>query len=173
MKVEDLEIGKIYVMLEDENIFIKKGNKVAFLALHEWNEGWVRVQDLGKEIEGTGRWYTTPSKLGEVEEVTAMPAETCNDKYEKHRQLCEKIHATYVAKNKDYGDSFTRTRKEAKYPELVIITRLSDKFYRLKTLLEGAEQQVKSESIDDTLLDLANYCLMEILERQNGKEENI
>ena len=59
------------------------------------------------------------------------------------------------------------------YPELVIITRLSDKFYRLKTLLEGAEQQVKSESIDDTLLDLANYCLMEILERQNGKEEKI
>ena len=173
MKLEDLEVGKTYVMLKDESIFIKKGNMVEFLGENMLGEWSVLISDLGEKIEGNGKWYVPSSNLGEVEEVIAMPTETHNDKYEQHRQLCEKIHETYVAKNKDYGDSFTRTRKEAKYPELVIVTRLSDKFYRLKTLLEGAEQQVKDESINDTLLDLANYCLMELLERQNGKEVNI
>ena len=161
MKVEDLKIGVTYVMLEDEQDYIKKGNAVELLWKNDADvKILVKVQDLGEEIKENGIWYVKASKLGEL-----------TDSYEQHRQLCKKIHKTYVAKNKDYGDSFTRTRKEAKYPELVIVTRLSDKFYRLKTLLEGAEQQVKSESIDDTLLDLANYCLMEIIERQNGGDK--
>ena len=168
MKTEDLEEGKTYVMLEDEigNVtgkkYIKKGEKVKFLHVFGDIEHNVVVENCFKEL-----FTINENKLGE------LPITVTTDKYEQHRQLCEKIHSTYVAKNKDYGDSFTRTRKEAKYPELVIVTRLSDKFYRLKTLLEGAEQQVKDESINDTLLDLANYCLMEIIERQNGKEENI
>ena len=170
MKAEDLEEGKIYVMLEDEaDVYIEKGHRVRVESVEKGEySGVVSVVDLddGHEYE---EFYIAIEKLGEINEN----GEQITDKYEQHRQLCEKIHSTYVAKNKDYGDSFTRTRKEAKYPELVIVTRLSDKFYRLKTLLEGAEQQVKSESIDDTLLDLANYCLMEIIERQNGKEENI
>lgn len=41
---------------------------------------------------------------------------------------------------------------------------------RLKTLMEGAEQKVKDESIDDTLMDLANYCIMELVERKMGNE---
>ena len=168
MKAEDLEEGKIYVMLEDEigNVtgkkYIKKGEKVKFLHVFGDIEHNVVVENCFTEL-----FTINENKLGE------LPIAVTTDKYEQHRQLCEKIHSTYVAKNKDYGDSFTRTRKEAKYPELVIVTRLSDKFYRLKTLLEGAEQQVKDESINDTLLDLANYCLMELLERKNGKEENI
>ena len=163
MKVEDLKIGVTYVMLEDEQDYIKKGNAVELLWKNDADvKILVKVQDLGEEIKENGIWYVKASKLGEL-----------TDSYEQHRQLqlCEKIHSTYVAKNKDYGDSFTRTRAEAKYPELVIVTRLSDKFYRLKTLLEGAEQQVKDESINDTLLDLANYCLMEIIERQNGGDK--
>ena len=168
MKTEDLEEGKTYVMLEDEigNVtgikYIKKGEKVKFLHVFGDIEHNVVVENCFTEL-----FTINENKLGE------LPITVTTDKYEQHRQLCEKIHSTYVAKNKDYGDSFTRTRKEAKYPELVIVTRLSDKFYRLKTLLEGAEQQVKDESINDTLLDLANYCLMELLERKNGKEENI
>ena len=166
MKLEDLEEGKTYVMLEDKigNVtgkkYIKKGEKIKFLHVFDDVEHNVVVENGFKEL-----FTINENELGD------LPIAVTTDKYEQHRQLCEKIHATYVAKNKDYGDSFTRTRKEAKYPELVIVTRLSDKFYRLKTLLEGAEQQVKSESIDDTLLDLANYCLMEIIERQNGGDK--
>jgi hypothetical protein len=32
--------------------------------------------------------------------------------------------------------------------------------------MQGAEQKVKDESIEDTLMDLANYCIMELVERK-------
>ena len=90
------------------------------------------------------------------------------DKVQIHKEICEKMHTTYKAKNADYGDSFAKLRKE--YPNAILI-RLSDKLNRLKTLMQGEDQMVKDESIDDTLLDLANYCVMEIVERRWDNEE--
>lgn len=87
------------------------------------------------------------------------------NKIELHKQICGNMHNTYKAKNADYGDSFAKVRTE--YPEAICI-RLMDKLERLKTLYKGGEQQVKEESIDDTLLDIANYAVMEILERKTG-----
>lgn len=87
------------------------------------------------------------------------------NKIELHKQICGNMHNTYKAKNADYGDSFAKVRRE--YPEAICI-RLMDKLERLKTLYKGGEQQVKEESIDDTLLDIANYAVMEILERKIG-----
>jgi hypothetical protein len=84
-------------------------------------------------------------------------------KVEIHGNICDGIKDTYKAKNADYGDSFAKVRKE--YPEVICI-RLMDKLERLKVLVAGNEQQVKDESIEDTLLDLANYCIMEVVERR-------
>ena len=75
------------------------------------------------------------------------------------------MHDTYKAKNADYGDSFAQVRE--KYPNAILI-RLNDKMNRLESLMNGAEQHVQDESIDDTLLDLANYCIMELVERKTG-----
>ena len=48
--------------------------------------------------------------------------------------------------------------------------RLGDKFSRFKTLSRsGYEQQVKDESIRDTLIDLANYAIMTIVEMEMKK----
>ena len=88
------------------------------------------------------------------------------NKIELHKQICGNMHNTYKAKNADYGDSFAKVREE--YPEAICI-RLMDKLERLKTLYKGNEQQVKDESIDDTLLDIANYAVMELLERKNER----
>ena len=58
----------------------------------------------------------------------------------------------------------------AEFGNQAILIRLSDKFFRLKTLLQsGSAAQVSDESIEDTLLDLANYCLMEVVERKNDR----
>lgn len=84
------------------------------------------------------------------------------DKVERHKELCDFLHSLYVAKNADYGDSYAKVRKE--YPNAILI-RLSDKFERLKTLLNNTEQKVSDESVQDTFLDLANYCLLECVER--------
>lgn len=88
------------------------------------------------------------------------------NKIELHKQICGNMHNTYKAKNADYGDSFAKVREE--YPEAICI-RLMDKLERLKTLYKGGGQQVKDESIDDTLLDIANYAVMELLERKNER----
>lgn len=80
-----------------------------------------------------------------------------------HWTICLELNETYKAKNADYGDSFALVR--GKYPNAILI-RLNDKLNRLETLMNGGKQHV-DESIDDTLLDLANYCIMELVERRN------
>lgn len=65
---------------------------------------------------------------------------------------------TYTAKNKDYGDSFAKSVD--KYGYVAPIVRMEDKFNRIDRWLADSNQEVKSESIIDTLEDLSNYCLM-------------
>lgn len=89
------------------------------------------------------------------------------DKAKVHEDICKLLNKTYVKKNHDYGDSFAKVRKEI--PNAILV-RVNDKFSRLKSLMGGAEQKVEDETIDDTLLDLANYCIMELIERQLEKE---
>lgn len=91
-----------------------------------------------------------------------------NIKVEKHRDICDELNQIYEQKNHDYGDSFHKSWIEEGMAMPRI--RLGDKFYRFKTLTLNANsqdadaQQVKDESIRDTLLDLANYAIMTIME---------
>lgn len=91
----------------------------------------------------------------------------CMSKYEIHAKICEELTQIYYNKNQDYGDSFAIVR--AKVPDAIRV-RLWDKMLRLDNLLSGADALVQSETIEDTLKDMANYCLMELIERQLEKE---
>jgi hypothetical protein len=93
----------------------------------------------------------------------ADPMIKTNDKVQIHLQICTTLNEIYERKNHDYGDSFAKLRNEL--PNAILV-RIYDKYSRLKTLMQGAEQKVKDESIDDTLMDLANYCIMELVERK-------
>ena len=79
-----------------------------------------------------------------------------------HEKVCKEIHKLYVDKNRDYGDSFHQTFVEEGMAMPRI--RLGDKFGRFKTLTLSNVQHVKDESIRDTLMDLANYALMTVVE---------
>lgn len=48
--------------------------------------------------------------------------------------------------------------------------RIGDKYKRLVSLSKSAEQAVKDESIRDTLIDLANYSLMTVMELDRQKD---
>lgn len=86
-------------------------------------------------------------------------------KVEKHMELCKKLNDIYAKKNHDYGDSFHDTFVEEGMAMARI--RLSDKLNRFKRLTrEGVEQEVVDESIADTLMDLANYAIMTVLEME-------
>ena len=90
-------------------------------------------------------------------------------KYEIHAKICEELTQIYYNKNQDYGDSFAIVR--AKVPDAIRV-RLWDKMLRLDNLLSGTDALVQSETIEDTLKDMANYCLMELIERQLEKEKD-
>lgn len=84
-------------------------------------------------------------------------------KDDRHLKLLMEIHDTYRAKNHDYGDSFSNLYKE--YGIISPMIKLEDKMARLRTLVKK-EALVKNESIEDTLLDLANYAIMTVIERR-------
>lgn len=83
------------------------------------------------------------------------------DKARKHSEITEELYEIYRAKNSDYGDSFGKLYEKFGLQSSVI--RLWDKLNRLETLL-GKERKV-DESIDDSLMDMANYCIMTLIER--------
>ena len=75
---------------------------------------------------------------------------------------------TFVKKNHDYGNSFERSCNEEGLAAARI--RLGDKWLRFKKLSKGEEALVKDESIRDTLLDMANYCVMTVMWMNNQKK---
>lgn len=86
------------------------------------------------------------------------------DNKDRHAQICKQLNDIYVTKNHDYGNSFHDTY--AKLGIISAVTRISDKYSRLESLCTKSkdEQMVKNESIEDTLLDLANYAIMSVME---------
>lgn len=122
--------------------------------------------------------YTIDSDLGGLvtlfgsrfEVVADNKFQPVNDKIEQHKKICNELTKIYDQKNHDYGDSFGKGFKE--YGMTMPCIRLEDKLLRLKSLtVQNKEQQVSDESIEDTLLDLANYTIMTILELRGGKNE--
>lgn len=67
------------------------------------------------------------------------------------------------------GDSFHQTFTEEGMAMARI--RLGDKLARFKSLTKSGVQEVKDESIRDTLIDLANYAIMTVLEMDDLKME--
>ncbi len=117
---------------------------------------------------------------------------------EMHKALCKIIHSVYVRKNAAYGNSFGDTFRTLGI--ISALTRITDKYNRLVTLyLSGQSHNATEspnmteshsvtespnsdnpgkvddlgESLVDTLLDLANYCLMTVIELQDELPDNL
>lgn len=73
------------------------------------------------------------------------------------KQITEQMAEIYAKKNADYGDSFSESIN--KFGLIASAVRLSDKFNRFVSLIDK-EPQVVNESIQDTLIDMANYAIM-------------
>ena len=84
------------------------------------------------------------------------------DKYATMNKLCEQIPDTYKRKNTAYNDAFGKTVQ--KYGPISALTRMSDKWFRIEALMMGIENNVQDESLEDTLIDMATYSLMTLIE---------
>lgn len=123
------------------------------------------AEDMIKNVPGV--------ELAEVEvsinrdHLQIHPPERIITKAQRHEMICRQLTAIYEAKNHDYGDSFARVR--GMHPEAICI-RLWDKLLRLESLMHGKTAKV-DESIEDTLKDLANYAIMELVERGVSEDD--
>lgn len=77
------------------------------------------------------------------------------------REIIEEMIALYISKNKDYGNAFSQSYNE--FGAVMAVIRINDKLNRFKTLIKQ-DSEVKTESLEDTLMDLANYAVMTIIE---------
>lgn len=87
-----------------------------------------------------------------------------------HRECCDKMVAITAQKNADYSGGSPTDNAFANFTgiealgvtttEVGFLTRMYDKFSRISTFVKKGVLQVKDESIEDTLLDLANYCIL-------------
>ena len=81
---------------------------------------------------------------------------------EKFIEVLQELSDLYHRKNHDYGDSFRKSLDE--FGLVAAVVRMSDKMERVKALSKGDKAKVTDEKIRDTLVDLANYAIMTVME---------
>lgn len=98
-----------------------------------------------------------------------------------HKSKCEQMVETTIRKNHDYAgaggeDPFHNFRQVERMgicsTETGFLTRMTDKISRIQSFVEQGVLQVKDESIEDTLIDLANYSILMAGYIKSKKEDN-
>lgn len=84
---------------------------------------------------------------------------------EQFRNIAQELGDLYDKKNTAYGNSFSDTYK--KLGLISAVTRISDKFNRLCNLATNPDIDNLGESLEDTLRDMASYCIMTVMELEN------
>ena len=70
----------------------------------------------------------------------------------------------YKKKNADYGNSFAEVYKELGFESGLV--QILHKVNRIKGIYNNDRAEIKNESIRDSLIDLANYSLMTVVEME-------
>lgn len=90
-------------------------------------------------------------------------------KIKEHGEICNFIHELYEKKNSDYGDSMHPLYEEYGLTAFMIL--FSTKINRIKSLMKKGNANY--ESLEDSLLDLANYSIIAVTEMRAEKTKQI
>lgn len=93
---------------------------------------------------------------------------TRDELIEFSKRVHDKMLVTLAAKNADYAGvnkdpffNFTRVEAmEVCSTEVGFMTRMMDKVSRICTFIKKGVLTVSDETVEDTLIDLANYCIL-------------
>ena len=88
---------------------------------------------------------------------------------ELFKEITIEMLELYKRKNTDYGSSVSDTYRD--FGLVSFLVRIQDKLNRLKTLSKQ-ESLVKDEKIEDTLIDLANYSILALIELKLDGDNN-
>lgn len=92
-----------------------------------------------------------------------------SNKIQRHADICKELNELTAAKDHDYGDSTHATFQ--KFGIISYLTRLYDKLNRASVLAKnGGDAKVTDEKLEDTLLDMANYCILAVDDLRQEKK---
>lgn len=86
------------------------------------------------------------------------------------KNVLDTMHGIFVTKNQKYGGSFESSLD--KYGSIAALVRIGDKFNRVENLIINSDDGTPDESVIDTLIDMANYCVMTAVYMQAGGVSN-
>lgn len=86
---------------------------------------------------------------------------------DRFKQITDEMVKLYERKNSDYNNSIHDTYM--KYGALAYLVRMEDKINRVRSLTQNNNQKVEDEKIHDSLVDLANYSILMLLELEDDK----
>lgn len=87
------------------------------------------------------------------------------------KKITDKMLETYQKKNEMYGDSYNKTIQD--YGLIAGLGQLAHKFRRIESIIMNPDRKVNYESLEDTLLDLANYLIITKLSLDEINEKSI
>ena len=90
--------------------------------------------------------------------------------YDEARSLLEKKNRDYSVVCSPFHNLQICEKIGVADTETGMLVRMLDKFGRISTLLKQNSAPAVNESIEDTLIDLMNYCALLIVYRKQGQK---
>lgn len=145
--------------LDEAFVFVDADGRCDYVSEYPFDlfltDNWEGHDENGNPIENESQDYS--ERIGEPKPDLHVN-EQRPENLVKFGNILDSMFRIYEAKNHDYGDSFSQSIQS--YGPIAGLTRISDKFHRLESLILKGEQKVQDESLKDTLVDMANYCVM-------------
>ena len=125
--------------------------------------------NINKETVKRAEKILNNKEKSAIKVATALevPNELIDINVEEFGNILKDMINLYAKKNHDYGSAFDRGLDfiGPKYA----LSRLFDKVNRFATFSNNNEFLVKDESVEDTLIDLANYSIMTIIAMRKSR----
>ena len=132
-------------------------------AIESWVVETLCNDNLRKCIESINQY------LKEVHPKEGEPVEDTNkEDADRFKEITDKMFETFKAKNHDYGSSFSNLFNECGMT--YAYGHMAEKLERVKSLMKD-EAKVKGEGMKDSMLDLANYAILTVMEIEKNEKE--
>lgn len=134
-----------------------------YRAIDYWVLETLCNDSLSKCIESINQY------LKEVHPKEGEPKEESEkEDADRFKEITDKMFETFKAKNHDYGSSFSNLFKECGMT--YAYGHMAEKLERVKSLMKD-EAKVNGEGMKDSLLDLANYAILTVMEIDKNENE--
>lgn len=115
---------------------------------------------------------TVNGAIGSYEHANTSSSKENNKPMNRIEEFCRLVNDMadlYEKKNQNYGNSFGKLYQDL--GPVAGLVPLHNKLDRLTYLITHSDDDNHYESIEDTLMDLANYAVMNLVERHMQKSE--